>query len=60
VELISYEGVTVDPAPQTEHLGYDVDTLSPQIVGRLRLGPKSPGDLIKGRDLRPRRLPHRT
>ena len=22
VELISYEGVTVDPAPQTEHLGY--------------------------------------
>ena len=22
VELISYEGGTVDPAPQTEHLGY--------------------------------------
>ena len=22
VELISYEGVSVDPAPQTEHLGY--------------------------------------
>src|SRR5579863_9510448 len=22
VELISYEGVAVDPAPQTEHLGY--------------------------------------
>jgi len=22
VELISYQGVTVDPAPQTEHLGY--------------------------------------
>src|SRR5216684_397880 len=22
VELISYEGVNVDPAPQTEHLGY--------------------------------------
>src|ERR1700692_3686617 len=22
VELISYEGVTVDPAPQKEHLGY--------------------------------------
>jgi glyoxylase I family protein len=22
VELISYEGVTVDSAPQTEHLGY--------------------------------------
>jgi hypothetical protein len=22
VELIAYEGVTVDPAPQTEHLGY--------------------------------------
>jgi catechol 2,3-dioxygenase-like lactoylglutathione lyase family enzyme len=22
VELISYEGVTVAPAPQTEHLGY--------------------------------------
>jgi catechol 2,3-dioxygenase-like lactoylglutathione lyase family enzyme len=22
VELISYEGITVDPAPQTEHLGY--------------------------------------
>ena len=22
MELISYEGVTVDPAPQTEHLGY--------------------------------------
>jgi len=22
VELISYEGVTVDPAPQTDHLGY--------------------------------------
>jgi catechol 2,3-dioxygenase-like lactoylglutathione lyase family enzyme len=22
VELISYEGITVEPAPQTEHLGY--------------------------------------
>jgi catechol 2,3-dioxygenase-like lactoylglutathione lyase family enzyme len=22
VELIAYEGATVDPAPQTEHLGY--------------------------------------
>ena len=22
VELISYDGATVDPAPQTEHLGY--------------------------------------
>ena len=22
MELISYEGIVVDPAPQTEHLGY--------------------------------------
>ena len=22
MELISYEGIAVDPAPQTEHLGY--------------------------------------
>ena len=27
VELISYEGVSVDPAPQTEHLGYRMITL---------------------------------
>jgi catechol 2,3-dioxygenase-like lactoylglutathione lyase family enzyme len=70
VELISYEGVTVDPAPQTEHLGYrmmalEVDDmqknsrLSEDQGCRLRLGSKAPRDLFKGGDLRPQRLPHR-
>jgi catechol 2,3-dioxygenase-like lactoylglutathione lyase family enzyme len=70
VELISYEGVTVDPAPQTEHLGYrmmalEIDDmkktnrLSEDEGCRHRLGSKAPRDLFKGGDLRPKRLPHR-
>ena len=71
VELISYEGTQVDPAPQTEHLGYRVIALEvddmPKTANYLRtkgvdhrLGPKSSRDLFKGGDLRPERLPHRT
>ena len=31
VELISYEGVTVDPAPEKEHLGYRMIALESTI-----------------------------
>jgi hypothetical protein len=69
VELISYDGALVDPAPQTEHLGYRMiarsrryaedGRLSKDEECRLRLGSKGPRDLLKGGDLRPQRLPHR-
>jgi Glyoxalase/Bleomycin resistance protein/Dioxygenase superfamily len=69
VELISYEGVTVDPAPQTEHLGYRMMALEVDNMQKTadylrkgvdpRLGSKGPRDLFKGGDLRPQRVPHR-
>ena len=46
VELISYEGAKVDPAPQAEHLGYRMmalevdDRLTEDPGCRHRLGPK--------------------
>ena len=67
VELISYEGTAVDPAPQTEHLGYRmiVDDMQ-KTADYLRTkgvdivwGPPGPGDLFEGGDLRPKRVPHR-
>ena len=66
VELISYDGAAVDPAPQTEHLGYrmialEVDDMQ-KTADYLRtkgLGSKGSRDLLKGRDLRSQRLPHR-
>jgi hypothetical protein len=71
VELISYEGAPVDPAPQTEHLGYrmialEVDDMqnaadpSEDQGCRHRLGSEGPRDLFEGGDLRSQRLPHRT
>lgn len=70
VELIDYEGVPLDPAPQKEHLGYrmialeidDMDKAADYLKqkGVHRLGPGQAPDLRPGRDLRPQRLPHRT
>jgi catechol 2,3-dioxygenase-like lactoylglutathione lyase family enzyme len=71
VELISYEGAAVDPAPQTEHLGYRMHDgarsrrhaedgrLSEDEGSQHHLGSTGPGDLFKGGDLRPQRLSHR-
>ena len=70
VELITYEGVAVDPAPQKEHLGYRMiaievddnatgDRVSEDKGRRHRLGPTHRADLCPRRDLRPQRLPHR-
>src|ERR1700730_13078686 len=70
VELISYEGVNVDPAPGEGASGIphdcarsrryaEDDRLSEDQGCRHRLGPKGPRDLLKGGDLRSQRLPHR-
>jgi len=70
VELIRYDGAAVDPAPQTEHLGYrmialEVDDnaeggrLSEDQGCRHRLGSEGPRNLFTGGDPRPERLSHR-
>jgi hypothetical protein len=57
VELISYEGASIDPAPRAEHLGYrmialEVDDMQ-KTADHLRtkgvgLGPTGSQDLLKG------------
>src|SRR6266446_1701614 len=70
VELISYEGASVDPAPQREHLGYRMIALEVDDMQKatdylktkgvdIVWGPESPRDVLQGGDLRPQRLPHR-
>jgi glyoxylase I family protein len=71
VELISYEGGAVDPAPQSEHLGYrmmalEVDDME-KTADYLRTkgvdivwGPRVREAYLKSGDLRPKRLPYRT
>jgi glyoxylase I family protein len=70
VELISYGGVNVDPAPKKEHLGYrmialEVDDMQ-KTTDYLRTkgvdivwGPRVRETYSQGGDLRPQRLPHR-
>ena len=71
VELISYEGATVEPAPQKEHLGYRMIALEIDDMQKtthylktkgvdIVWGPATTRDLCPGRDLRSRRQPHRT
>ena len=33
IELISYEGAVIDPAPQNEHLGYRMIALETEVLG---------------------------
>jgi catechol 2,3-dioxygenase-like lactoylglutathione lyase family enzyme len=66
VELISYDGVAVEPSPQREHLGYrmialEVDDMQQATdylkqKDRNRLGPKNYRNLCAGRDLRSQRI----
>jgi glyoxylase I family protein len=56
IELISYEGVSVDPAPQHEHLGYrlmalEVDDMQKTSISRRRRSSPS-GDLGFARTMR--------
>ena len=49
VELISYEGVTVEPAPQNEHLGYRMIALEVEDMDRATAYLRDKGvDLIWG------------
>ena len=70
VELISYEGAAVDPAPRKRASRVPHDCarsrrhaesgrLSKHQRCRHRLGPEGSRDLLEGGDLRPKRLPHR-
>jgi len=68
VELISYQGVTVDPAPQTEHLGYRMIALEVDDMQKTADYLRTKGvDIVWGprvretysRDLRPQRLSRR-
>jgi hypothetical protein len=69
VELISYEGASVDPAPEKEHLGYrmialevdDMQKTADYLRPRVSTSSGVPGsrDLFEGGDLRPQRLPYR-
>ena len=70
VELITYDGATVDPAPRNEHLGYRMIALEVEDMDRAAAYLKTKGvDIVWGpriapayarRDPRPQRLPHRT
>ncbi len=70
VELISYDGAPVEPAPQQEHLGYrmmalEVDDMK-ETLDYLKTkgveavwGPNVRDDVRPRRDPRPQRLPYR-
>ena len=70
VELISYEGGAVEPAPRSEHLGYRMialevddmqkatDYLRTKRVGVV-CGPRVRATYLRARDLQPQRLSHR-
>jgi catechol 2,3-dioxygenase-like lactoylglutathione lyase family enzyme len=54
VELISYEGVAVDPAPQKEHLGYRMIALEVDDMQETALYLKEKGvDIVWGPVVRP-------
>ncbi len=54
VELISYEGVAVDPAPQTEHLGYRMIALEVDDMQKTADELKTKGvDIVWGPVVRP-------
>jgi glyoxylase I family protein len=54
VELISYEGVAVDPAPQTEHLGYRMIALEVDDMQKTADELKTQGvDIVWGPVVRP-------
>ena len=70
VELIAYEGVPVEPAPHSEHLGYRMMALEVDDMNRVRehleaqrcrhrLGTCGPRHLCQGGDLRSERLSDR-
>jgi catechol 2,3-dioxygenase-like lactoylglutathione lyase family enzyme len=69
VELISYEGAAVDPAPQTEHLGYRMIALEVDDMEKTADYLRTKGvDIFwvqgcktysRAGDLRPQRLSHR-
>ena len=54
VELITYEGVAVDPAPQTEHLGYRMIALEVDDMQKTAEELKAKGvDIVWGPMVRP-------
>ena len=54
VELISYEGIPVDPAPQTEHLGYRMIALEVDDMEKTAAYLKEKGvDIVWGPVVRP-------